>query len=41
VAIFDTARDALIESIDATAPQSLYANTKQLGGANSNALDVG
>ena len=38
VAIFDTADDALVEAVDATAPQSLYANTKKLGGANSNAL---
>jgi len=38
VAIFDTARDNLIESLDVVAPESIYANTKMLGGANTNAL---
>ena len=38
VAIFDTAREVLIESLDVTAPQSVYANTKKLGGANPNGL---
>jgi DNA-binding beta-propeller fold protein YncE len=38
VAIFDTSKDTLIESLDATAPPSIYANVKHLGGANTNAL---
>ena len=38
VAIFDTTRDRLIDTIDATAPQTVYPNTGKLGGANSNAL---
>src|SRR5262249_2750674 len=38
VVVLDPARETLIESIDVTAPPSLYANKKQLGGANSNAL---
>ena len=40
VAIFDTAHDRLIESLDVTAPASIYANTKMLGGANTNALTL-
>jgi DNA-binding beta-propeller fold protein YncE len=38
VVIFDTARDAEIESVAAAVPPGLYANEKKLGGANSNAL---
>lgn len=38
VTIFDTASARQIERIDTVAPQSVYANTKKLGGANSNAL---
>src|ERR1700730_13257975 len=38
VAMLDTVRDKLIESFDAVAPESVYANTKMLGGANTNAL---
>ena len=38
VLILDSASDTIIESVDATAPQRLYDNKKQLGGANSNAL---
>jgi DNA-binding beta-propeller fold protein YncE len=38
VAIFDTASDKLIESLDVAAPKSIYANTKRLSGANTNAL---
>src|SRR5262249_49702887 len=38
VAVIDATRNALIESIDATAPKVIYPNTQRLGGANSNAL---
>ena len=38
VVIFDTARDAEIESIAAAAPSEVYANEKKFGGANANAL---
>lgn len=38
VAIFDTVRDKQIESLDVVAPESVYANSKMLGGANTNAL---
>jgi len=38
VAIYDTARDALIEEFNVVAPQAVYPNAKKLGGANSNAL---
>jgi DNA-binding beta-propeller fold protein YncE len=38
VAIFDTARDKLIESLDVVAPKSVYTNSRMLGGANTNAL---
>jgi len=38
VVVFDTASDRQIESVDATAPESVYANRKMLGGANPNAL---
>jgi len=38
VAIFDTAHDDLIESLDVVAPESVYANRDRLGGANTNAL---
>jgi len=40
VAIFDTSTDRLIETVNVTAPTSLYANTRMLGGANSNALTL-
>jgi len=38
VAIFETARNTLLESVDVTAPPSIYPNTRKLGGASSNAL---
>jgi DNA-binding beta-propeller fold protein YncE len=38
VVVIDTARDRVIESFDVTAPENLFANTRILGGANSNAL---
>jgi DNA-binding beta-propeller fold protein YncE len=38
VAVFDTDGGRLVESLDVTAPASIYANTSKLGGANSNAL---
>ena len=38
VLILDSANDTIIESVDATAPQSVYVNRRKLGGANSNAL---
>jgi len=38
VAIVDTQREEVIESVDTTAPQSVYDNTRMLGGANTNAL---
>jgi DNA-binding beta-propeller fold protein YncE len=38
VAVFDTANDGAIETFDVTAPKTVYANTKMLGGANTNAL---
>jgi len=38
VAVFDTARDTLIEELNVVAPEAVYRNTQKLGGANSNAL---
>jgi DNA-binding beta-propeller fold protein YncE len=38
VAIFDTRRDALIESLSTVAPPAIYANAAKLGGANPNGL---
>jgi DNA-binding beta-propeller fold protein YncE len=38
VAIVDTKRDRIVEEFSALAPQSIYSNKQQLGGANSNAL---
>lgn len=38
VATIDTSRDRLIESIDVAAPETAYANSRKLGGANPNAL---
>jgi DNA-binding beta-propeller fold protein YncE len=38
LAVIDANRDVLIEALDLSAPPSLYANSKRLGGANSNAL---
>jgi len=38
VAIFDTARDVLVDEFNVDAPASVYSNTKNLGGANPNAL---
>jgi DNA-binding beta-propeller fold protein YncE len=40
VAIFDTSRDKLIESLDVVAPESVYGNARKLGGANTNALTL-
>jgi DNA-binding beta-propeller fold protein YncE len=40
VAIFDTTRDTLIESLSVTAPADVYANRLGLGGANTNALTL-
>jgi DNA-binding beta-propeller fold protein YncE len=36
--IFDTAKDARLETVDTVAPANLFDNKKMLGGANSNAL---
>jgi DNA-binding beta-propeller fold protein YncE len=38
VAVFDTARDSLIESPNVVAPEAIYSNAKKLGGANPDAL---
>jgi hypothetical protein len=38
ITTFDTAHDKQIESLDVVAPESIYMNSKMLGGANSNAL---
>ena len=38
VTIFETADDKQIESLDVVAPDSIYTNSKKLGGANTNAL---
>ena len=38
VAVFATTRNRLLETVDATAPKSLYPNARELGGASSNAL---
>jgi DNA-binding beta-propeller fold protein YncE len=38
VAIVDTETNALIEQVAVLAPESVYINTKKLGGANPNAL---
>jgi DNA-binding beta-propeller fold protein YncE len=40
VEIFDTGRNALIESLDVAAPPSIYINSRHLGGTNSNALTL-
>jgi DNA-binding beta-propeller fold protein YncE len=38
IAIFDTSRDRQVESLDVVAPEKVYANSKGLTGANTNAL---
>ena len=38
VVVLDTTHDSLLEAIDTTAPQAVYANKSKLGGANPNAL---
>jgi len=38
VVVVDTLHDRVIESLEVVAPESLYANKKLLGGANTNAL---
>ena len=38
VVVLDATCDRLLETIDTTAPQAVYANKKNLGGANPNAL---
>ena len=38
IAVIDTKRERLLESIDATAPPQTYANAHILGGDNSNAM---
>ena len=38
VVILDTTHDSLLETLDITAPQTVYANARKLGGANPNAL---
>ncbi len=38
VAIFDTMTNAMVEQVAVLAPESVYINTKKLGGANPNAL---
>jgi DNA-binding beta-propeller fold protein YncE len=40
VLVLDTTRDSVFETIDITAPQSVYANKRKLGGANPNALTL-
>src|SRR5262249_34931615 len=38
VAVYDTARNSLIEKFNAVAPANFYDDSKLLGGANTNAL---
>jgi DNA-binding beta-propeller fold protein YncE len=38
VSVFETEHDRMLESFDVVAPESLYTNTRKLGGGNTDAL---